>query len=459
MWFDIGIAAVHRGIAVRCLLLLAFAVLSVVELKAKDDLIPGLRVQERVQLSPRLLEYKLATLALEEPTSVRVLLPQHVEKGRRYPVLYLLHGGVGDFRDWTRAGDVERLTSDLPLIVVMPDGGPVGWYTNWFNRGAGGPPQWETYHIDQLIPWVDAEMPTLAAREGRAIAGLSMGGFGALSYAARHPDLFIAAAAFSGFVDIANPQFAPLLQGMFPLLKANAKDIFGDYSKQSIRWRARNPVDLAENLKSVTIVLRTGNGRAGADNPRLDIVEFAVHATMKSLQARLEELQIEHVWEDYGPAGHNYVHWKRSLEKTLPIFMETFAKPAARPEAISFVSADPEFSVFGWHIKQLGSDATFITLKNAKRDGFELLGAGNAVVTTPAATFPPHAEVVATLRIADLPPTTQTLTADPMGRVVVQVSLKTNQEPSQSTPAVVVSFESMSPEPTALKVGSAEDKR
>jgi hypothetical protein len=139
--------------------------------------------------------------------------------------------------------------------------------------------------------------------------------------------------------------------------------------------------------------------------------------------------------------------------------METIAKPAARPEAISFVSADPEFSVFGWHIKQLGSDATFITLKNAKRDGFELLGAGNAVVTTPAATFPPHAEVVATLRIADLPPSTQTLTADPMGRVVVQVSLKTNQEPSQSTPAVVVSFESMSPEPTALKVGSAEDKR
>src|SRR5205085_3008695 len=78
-----------------------------------------------------------------------------------------------------------------------------GWFSDWFNGGAFGPPMWETFHITQLIPWVDANLRTVAAAEGRAVAGLSQGGFGSLSYAARHPDLFTSAAAFSGGCEIA----------------------------------------------------------------------------------------------------------------------------------------------------------------------------------------------------------------------------------------------------------------
>ena len=87
----------------------------------------------------------------------------------------------------------------------MPDAGQGGFYSDWYNAGAGGPPKWETYHVGQLIPYVDAHYPTVAARGGRAIAGLCMGGFGAMSYAARHPDLFVAAASFSGAVDNMDP--------------------------------------------------------------------------------------------------------------------------------------------------------------------------------------------------------------------------------------------------------------
>ena len=94
------------------------------------------------------------------------------------------------------------MTAGQPLIVVMPDGGRGGWYSNWHNGGRGGPPAWESYHIGQLIPLVDRRFRTVAARRGRAIAGLSMGGFGAFSYAARHPDLFTAAASFSGGLDL-----------------------------------------------------------------------------------------------------------------------------------------------------------------------------------------------------------------------------------------------------------------
>jgi S-formylglutathione hydrolase FrmB len=95
--------------------------------------------------------------------------------GARYPVLYLLHGALADWRSWTDAGDAERITAGLNAIVVMPEGGNGGWYTDWFNGGAGGPPEWETFHIDQLIPWIDGHYRTLADRDGRAIAGLSMG--------------------------------------------------------------------------------------------------------------------------------------------------------------------------------------------------------------------------------------------------------------------------------------------
>src|SRR5437764_987374 len=162
----------------------------------------GLQLVSSQQLDPRLVELTFSTPALAKQTHVRVLLPAGYSSGsRRYPVLYLLHGSVDDYRSWTDKGDAEHLTAGLPLIVVMPNGGNGGFYSDWFNSGAGSPPEWETYHVRQLIPWIDAHYRTVASRRGRATAGLSMGGFGAMTYPARHPDEFVAAASFSGAVN------------------------------------------------------------------------------------------------------------------------------------------------------------------------------------------------------------------------------------------------------------------
>ncbi len=121
----------------------------------------------------------------------------------RYPVLYLFHGGAGgNSAQWTTGGGaVEPITNNRPLITVMPDGGKVGWYTNWVNQ-QGGAQNWADFHIGQLIPWIDANLRTIAAKSGRAIAGLSMGGFGAVRYAQDRPDMFAYAASFSGAVDL-----------------------------------------------------------------------------------------------------------------------------------------------------------------------------------------------------------------------------------------------------------------
>src|SRR5437763_10369046 len=172
----------------------------------------GIHLLGARQLDARLWDVAMSTSAIPPPVHVRVLLPAGYGSGtRRYPTLYLLHGALSDDTAWTVQGDAEASTANAPVIVVMPEGGNAGWYTDWFNLGQGGPPEWETFHIDQLIPWVDHTFRTVAARSGRAIAGLSMGGFGALSYAARHPDLFVTAMSFSGAVDTNVPAIAAVI--------------------------------------------------------------------------------------------------------------------------------------------------------------------------------------------------------------------------------------------------------
>src|SRR5205085_11591349 len=124
------------------------------------------KLVKREQLDPRLQELTFTTPALASPTHVRVLLPTGYEKSghTRYPVLYLLHGALDDYKSWTGKGDAEAITRGARLIVVMPDAGQEGNYTDWYNDGAFGQPMWERWHIGQLLPWIDAHYPTIAKR-------------------------------------------------------------------------------------------------------------------------------------------------------------------------------------------------------------------------------------------------------------------------------------------------------
>jgi S-formylglutathione hydrolase FrmB len=350
----------------------------------------GVEVVGRRRLDARLLELTLRTRALAEPTRVRVLLPRgYARSTRRYPVLYLLHGAADDYRSWTRSGDVERLTDGLGLIVVMPDTGRFGGYTNWFNDGRGGRPAWETYHVGELVPFVDRRFRTVAARRGRAVAGLSMGGFGAMSYAARHPDLFAAAASFSGVVDSRHPGYV----GITP------PAVFGLLSAEEIRWRGHDPLDLAANLRGLRLVARTGNGRPGGPFGGGDGVERVVHAMNVRFHARLRRLGIPHVWDDYGAGGHTWAYWRRDLRRTLPILMRTFAHPAPAPRRVSYRSIEPEYSVFGWRVAIARPALEFSALERADRRGFVVRGSGRATVTTPA-VFRPRARMSAEIASA-----------------------------------------------------------
>ena len=169
-----------------------------------------MHVVETTQVDPRQWNVRVLSPALGRPVNIRILLPVGYDprSARRYPVLYLFHGTSGGASDWVEKGGAEATTQALPLITVMPDAGfdfdGGGWFTNWVDKTTGlGPSQWETFHIADMVPWVDANLHTVRSRAGRAIAGLSQGGFGSTTYAARHPDMFGSVASFSGAPEIA----------------------------------------------------------------------------------------------------------------------------------------------------------------------------------------------------------------------------------------------------------------
>ena len=142
----------------------------------------GIHVVAVSAIDDRQLNVRVSSDALGRAVDVRILLPPGYaqDPATRYPVLYLFHGTSGRASDWVTMGDAEATTARLPLIVVMPDAGfdgnGGGWFTNWVDTTTAlGPSQWETFHVDQLIPWVDANLRTIATRDGRAVAGLSQG--------------------------------------------------------------------------------------------------------------------------------------------------------------------------------------------------------------------------------------------------------------------------------------------
>jgi S-formylglutathione hydrolase FrmB len=361
----------------------------------------GLQVVSQRQLGPRLLEATVKTAALPGPANVRILLPRGyaANPGRRYPVLYLLHGTSGGASDWTTMGDAQKTTAGLPLIVVMPDialnrdGG--GWCTNWPN----GPYDWETFHVDQLVPWVDTNLRTRRARGERAIAGLSQGGFCSMSYAARHPDLFGIALSYSGAPDIYYD--ADARAGSIAVINATEvgldhvppNSMFGDPVTDGINWAAHDPATLAQNLQATRMYLFTGNGEPGPlDPPNPDAgataIEAAAHRSTAKFHERLDALGIPSHYDDYGPGTHTWPYWARDLGQSVGPLMAAFKHRAPEPRGITYQSADNAYSVYGWRVRVHRTAREFSYLRHAHCRRFVLAGSGSATVTTPSCLKP-----------------------------------------------------------------------
>ncbi len=392
----------------------------------------GLAVTSVKRLDARLYELTLTTSALPGPATVRVLLPAsyETEPRRHYPVVYLFHGTSGGAADWTVKGEAEQTTEGLPLIVVMPDiglkddGG--GYCTNWVS----GTYSWETFHIDELIPWIDASLRTNATRAGRAIAGLSQGGFCSMSYAARHPDMFETALAYSGVPDIAYN--ATDAAGTTAVINATEvgldgeapNSIFGSRASDEINWAEHDPTTLAENLRGMNLFEYFGNGQPAPEEspePAAMSIEALVHEDNIHFHERLTELDIPSLYDPYGDGTHSWPYWARDLRWSIAPIMEDFARPLAAPEKVTYTIADPQYSVYGWSVTMHRTAEEFSTLEQAGAQGFALAGSGSASVLTPR-DYRPGRQYQVALR-AQTGSSGSLLRADGEGRLHIEVPL------------------------------------
>jgi diacylglycerol O-acyltransferase / trehalose O-mycolyltransferase / mycolyltransferase Ag85 len=294
----------------------------------------GARVVATTAVDARTLDLTISSPALGRTGKVRLLLPPDWagQPNRRWPVLYLLHGCCDTYDSWTRSTDVEALTSQTDVLVVMPEAGAVGFYSNWWNHGAGGPPAWETFHLTEVRQILERGY---RAGTHRAVAGLSMGGLGALSYAARHPGVFRSAASYSG---ILHTTYRPgTIIGLVRNFGADPFALWCDPARQAAIWAAHNPYDLAGKLHGIPLYVSAGDGNPGPLDPpgtAVDAIEQWIHPQNEAFAARAATLHLRLTTDFYSAGTHTWPYWQRALHRSFPMLMDSIGAEQTRPTTV-----------------------------------------------------------------------------------------------------------------------------
>ena len=260
-------------------------------------------------------------LTIDSPSvgvvKVRILLPSRfdAQPTTRWPVFYLLDGGDSLYSHWTQWSDIEELTAPTDLLVVMPDAGSDGWYSDWWNGGKGGKPAWETFHMVELRQLLERNW---RAGDKRAIAGMSMGGYGAMGYASRHAGMFQFAASFSGPL---NPSGGDTFASMTGI----PSQAWGNATSQRDIWTAHDPTVQAEALRGTTLFVAAGNGEVGpldSGGGEMPYVEKEIGIETTAFVQRLAELKIPVTAELYGAGTHAFAYTERDLQQAFPLLLK-----------------------------------------------------------------------------------------------------------------------------------------
>ncbi|MFD3373033.1 MULTISPECIES: alpha/beta hydrolase [unclassified Streptomyces] len=302
----------------------------------------GARIIAEEKAGERLVDLTVDSPALGRSAKVRLLTPDGWEErrpGETWPTLYLLVGGDGNYRAWTE--DYDARLQELPdlrdVLVVMPEMPLSGFYSDWFNSGEGGPPAVETFHLREVRPLLERRY---GAGVRRVAAGESQGGFGALSYAARHPGLFRAVASYSGFVHPLRHPHA--VRAGMTYLGLDWTAVWGDPVAERANWQAHDPYYLADRLRTTPVHVSAGDGTEGVfdppgtppdveipglEDPADPFLEDAISPTetlmqrqSRSLAARLASVGAP-VTTHFYAGTHSPPYWKRELYRSLPMLL------------------------------------------------------------------------------------------------------------------------------------------
>ncbi|MFJ8820118.1 alpha/beta hydrolase [Amycolatopsis thermoflava] len=283
----------------------------------------GAKVVKETWIDDRTVDLEIDSPALGETGMVRLIVPVkwRAEPTRTWPTLWLLHGCCepADYQSWDRFTDVKAFTADKDAIVVMPSDGEAGMYTKWWNFGLKSTPDWDRFHTEEVRQIVER-----GYRGGtkRAVAGVSIGGYGALAYAFLHKGMFGAAASYSGIPNTLFPGTPEVIQGI--LIRAghyNFFDLWGDEKASWPIWWSRNPYDHIDDLRGTALYISCGDGRTGPLDPpgQSDPLEPAALLTSKSFTDKLKRMGVPATVDYYGAGTHSWPYWERALHNSWPV--------------------------------------------------------------------------------------------------------------------------------------------
>ncbi len=241
-----------------------------------------------------------SVLGVERNYSIYLPKSYTIETGRRYPVLYLLHGVWGDHTNWVERGHIQDVANQLidgeqsvEMIIVMPDAGTE--WDGYFNMD-GWP--YETYFFTELIPHIESSYRTKEGRQYRAIAGLSMGGGGATVYGQKYPGMFASVYAISALMTL--DEGGGLAERDHKIAELNRTVREND----AVRFVATSDEETREKLRTVRWFVDCGDD------------DFLLHGNLefvKEMQNARIPLQFR-----VRDGGHTWEYWHSALYKILP---------------------------------------------------------------------------------------------------------------------------------------------
>lgn len=241
----------------------------------------------------------IPSVAMGKTYNASVVLPNSYAKGKaKYPVMYLLHGAYGHFGDWLKSTPNKMVVKDLAdqynIIIVMPEGETFSFY---LDSPVNKESQFETYITKEVVQKIDQTYRTIAEKKGRVITGLSMGGHGALSLSAKHPELYLAAGSMSGALDMGSMLSRDKPEEVIKLMQP----VFGNDSGNRDLYEANAVLGMIDKIKANKMPLIIDIG----------VDDFLIESN-REMHRRLVYEKIPHDYTER-PGAHTWEYWENSL--------------------------------------------------------------------------------------------------------------------------------------------------
>ena len=272
----------------------------------------GQQAQPKIALPTTVENHKLNSKLMAREMPYRVILPINykLEKAQRYPVLYLLHGLTGHFDNWTDRSKLAEYAAKYNYVIVTPEGN-----NGWYSDSATVPTdRYETYITQELISEVDKNFRTVADRNHRAVAGLSMGGYGSIKFGLKNPEMFSLVGSFSGALGAAS--FTDKILGNN--WKVLTDSIMSTYGAEDLPTRKQNDIFKivrevpADTIKTLPFIYVDCGTEDSLINSNRDFVNL------------LLEKKVKHEFRQL-PGAHDWKFWDAQIQEFLEL-SEKFIK-------------------------------------------------------------------------------------------------------------------------------------